>query len=442
MKASAGSRAVILLCWAAAVMPGHAQSVELQKLTASPPKRGDYFGARVSLSDHVALVGSPSANFDLPSVTSGEAHVFRYGTDGSWPRERILRPADPTRAVSFGMSVAVAGAVAVAAGYENQACTDKPLCIRAAAWVFRYDYVTRTWNEEQKLAPADAATVSLHDWQNQIGPYVSISGNVIILGIHFDSGRGPNTGSAYIYRFDGRQWAQEQKVTAQNPKAGAWFGLEVAVDGDVAVVGAFFDSPDLFLRPAVPFAGSAEVFRYDGRQWNREQVLSAYFDGQEGDLFGTSVSISGDVIVVGAVDAEDRGADAGAAYVFRYNKNFGAWFQEQKLTASDGSALAEFGRSVSVNGGVVIVGAFRDNTLGFRSGAVYVFRYAGKQWVQQEKLSASDERPGDRFGRSISLSGDVALICAYRKDDACPGEAVDACNSGAAYLFAIGKRQP
>jgi len=266
---------------------------------------------------------------------------------------------------------------------------------------------------------------------------------VIVLGLHWDDGRGANTGSAYIYRFDGQQWAQEQKVMAQNPKMSAWFGLEVAVHGDVAVVGAFQDSPDLFLRPAVQFAGSAEVFRYDGRQWNREQVLTAFFDGQFGDLFGTSLSISGDVIVVGAVDAEDRGHDSGAAYVYRYNKAFGAWFQEQKLTASDGSALAEFGRSVSISGGVLLVSGFRDNTLGFRSGAVYVFRYVGHQWVQQEKLTASDELPGDRFGRSISLSGDIALICAYRKDDACPGEAdPDSCNSGAAYLFAIGKRQP
>ena len=422
---------------------GHAQSVQLQKLTASPPVRGEYFAARVSLSGDVALLGSPEANFDLASVTSGEAHVFRYAADGSWVRDAILRPASRTRAVSLGLGVSVSGDVAVVAGYENQACTDKPLCVRGAAWVFRYDYVTRTWNEEQELAPPDAATISLADWQNQVGPYVSVSGNVIILGLHFDAGRGPNTGSAYMYRFDGRQWQQEQKLMAQNPSSGAWFGLEVAVQGDVAVVGAFLDSPSLFFRPAVANAGSAEVFRYDGRQWNREQVLLAYWDGQAGDLFGASLAISGDVIVVGAVDAHDKGPQSGAAYIFRYNKAWGVWFQEQKLTASDGGPQEEFGRSVAISGGVVMVGGYRDNTLGNRSGSVYVFRYVGKRWVQQEKLNASDEQTGDRFGRSISLSGDLALICAYKRDDGCPGEAdVDACNSGAAYLFAVRAPQP
>ena len=434
---------VALLVMVTGASAAYPQPVELQKLTAAPPVRGEYFGARVSLSGDIALLGSPEAHFDLASVTSGEAHVFRRGADGIWARDAILRPANPTQAVSFGMGVSVNGAVAVVAGYRNHACADKPLCIRGAAWVFRYDYVTRAWNEEQELSAPDAATISLADWQTQLGPYVSVSGSVIVLGLHFDAGRGPNTGSAYMYRFDGRQWQQEQKLMAQSPASGSWFGLEVAVQGDVAVVSAFLDSPGLFLRPMVKNAGSAEVFRYDGRQWNREQVLLAYWDGQAGDLFGASLAISGDVIMVGAVHAGDRGKDSGAAYVFRYNKAWGAWFQEQKLTASDGRPLAELGRSISISGGVAIVAAFRDTDKGFQSGAVYTFRYVGRHWVQQDKLNASDELPGDEFGRSLSLSGGVALVSGYQRDDACPGEPdVDACDSGAAYLFAIGNPQP
>src|SRR3954464_2286054 len=167
-----------VMCGAAGVA---AQSVQLQKLTASPPKRAEFFAARVSLSGNVAVASSPEANFDLASVTSGEAHVFRYGRDGVWVRDAILRPANVTRAVSFGMGVSVSGDVAVVAGYENNAGTDKPLCIRGAAWVFRYDYVAQTWNQEQELVPPDAATISLADWQDQFGPFVSASGNVIVL---------------------------------------------------------------------------------------------------------------------------------------------------------------------------------------------------------------------------------------------------------------------
>jgi hypothetical protein len=430
---------ITMLLWAAATTSSAAQSIELQKLTASPPQRGEYFAARVSYSGSVVIAGAPAANFDFSTLTGGVAHIFRY-QQGAFVPEQILTAADRQRAVSFGVSVAIDGDVAVVAGYENNACTDKPACIRGAAWVFRYDYVSRRWIEAQKLAPSNASTASLYDWQRLIGPYVSISGNVFILGIHFDGSQGPDTGSAFAFRFDGRRWNEEQKLLAPTPTADSWFGMEVAVSGDVAVIGAFLDSPALFMQPRVQHAGSAQVYRYDGRRWNFEQTLLAYHDGQPGDLFGASVAIDGDVIIVGATTAEAAAHDSGAAHMFRYNKTFGAWFQEQKLTASDGSEFAEFGRSVSISGGVALVGAFRDNELGVRSGSIYVFRYANQQWVQQEKLTAADQRAGDRFGRSVSLRGDIAVVCAYRKDDACPTDAE--CDSGAAYIIAIGKRQP
>jgi hypothetical protein len=437
MKPIYASGVVFVLLAVLGVTPGYGQATELQKLTAPTPRPAEYFGARVSVDGSVALVGSPSANFNVATVTGGEAHLFRY--DGSsWVPEQILRAADPTRAVSYGMSVAVSGPVAVVAGYENQACTDKPLCIRGAAFVYRYNYVTRLWVEEQKLVPANTSTVSLNDWQNQLGPYVAVSGNAIVLGLHFDEPAGPNSGSAITYHYDGQSWIQQQKLTAQTPAAGAYFGLEVAIDGDVAVVGAYLDTVDFWMRPRVQAAGSAHVFRYDGRQWNREQMLAAYYDGQVNDLFGVSVSVSGDVIAVGSHLADDKGTDAGSAYVFRYNKFINWWIQEQKITASDATPGAELGRSVSVHGGVALISAFRDNTAGFRSGVVYAFRNVGTQWIQTDKMRASDEATGDRFGRSISLSGDIALICAYRKDDACPAN-LD-CDSGAAYIFTIGKR--
>jgi FG-GAP repeat len=420
--------------------PGSAQVTQLQKLTASPPHQGDYFAARVSIGDGVALVGDPNAEFDLPQVTGGRAHIFRYDRT-NFAAEQILHAFPREKGVSFGMSVAVDGAVAVVAGYENNACTDKPLCIRAAAWVYRYNYVTRTWDEEDELLPADATTVSLNDWENQLGPFVSVSKNVIVMGVHFDASAGPNTGAAYAYRFDGRRWALEQKLLSLNPMADGWFGLEVSVSNDVAVVGAFAETVDLFQHPHTR-SGTAYVFRYDGVKWNREQILVPYMDGHDNDIFGASVSVSGDVIMVGANLTDDGGVDSGAVYVFHYNKGLGIWFQAQRLKPSDSIPAQEFGRAVSLSGGVAVIGAYRDNTLGFRAGKVYVYRMVDKAWVQEAALTASDELPGDRFGRSVSVSGDLALLCAYRKDDACPGVTdPEACNSGAAYIFSIGPRQ-
>jgi hypothetical protein len=420
--------------------PSVAQITELQKLNAVTPTQNDYFAARVSIGDGVALVGNPNAALDLAHITGGEANVFRFDRT-TFPREQILHAFPREKGISFGMSVAIDGAVAVVAGYENNACTDKPLCIRAAAWVFRYNYVTHHWDDEEELLPPDATTVSLDDWQNQLGPFVSVSKNSIIMGVHFDATAGPNTGAAYAYRFDGRHWVLEQKLLSLNPMADGWFGLEVSVSNDVAVVGAFAETVDLFEHPHTR-SGTAYVFRYDGVKWNREQILVPFMDGHDNDIFGASVSVSGDVIMVGANLTDDGGVDSGAVYVFHYNKGLGVWFQAQRLKPSDAIPAQEFGRAVSLSGGLAVIGAYRDNTLGFRSGKVYVYRMVNRVWVQEAALTASDELPGDRFGRSVSISGDLALLCAYRKDDACPGlPDPEACNSGAAYIFSIGPRQ-
>src|SRR5438552_10509230 len=136
MQPVVGRVPIIALVVVLGATHGFAQVTQLQKLTASPPKQGDYFAARVSISDGVAVVGAPSANFDLGAVTSGEAHVFRYDRT-SYAPEQVLHAFPRQKGVSFGMNVSVDGSVAVVSGYENNACVDKQFCIRAAARVYR-----------------------------------------------------------------------------------------------------------------------------------------------------------------------------------------------------------------------------------------------------------------------------------------------------------------
>lgn len=94
------------------------------------------------------------------------------------------------------------------------------------------------------------------------------------------------------------------------------------------------------------------MYRFDGRKWVEEQKLTA-FDGAEGDWFGHSVSISGNVAVVGAIRDNDAGHRSGSAYVYGFDS--GTWIEEQKLTAFDGAPGDNFGWSVSVSGNVAIV---------------------------------------------------------------------------------------
>jgi ribonuclease BN (tRNA processing enzyme) len=134
---------------------------------------------------------------------------------------------------------------------------------------------------------------------------------------------------------------EETKVTASDGASADQFGKSVAVSGDTAVVGAFFDDDN------GTDSGSAYVFRYDGSDWAEEAKVTAS-DGVADDDFGFSVAISGDTAVVGAPQDDDNGSSSGSAYVFRYDGS--DWAEETKLTASDGVADDRFGNSIAVSG--------------------------------------------------------------------------------------------
>jgi hypothetical protein len=150
--------------------------------------------------------------------------------------------------------------------------------------------------------------------------------------------------------------------------------------------------------------GAAYVFRHQTLGWFQSDRLLAP-DAEIGDRFGRSVSIDGSRLVVGASHDDD---EAGSAHVFRFNKDAGAWLHEAKLTASDAAAGDRFGLSVSIDGTDILVGAPLEGS----DGAVYVFTRTGGIWTEVAKLTPSCPPPSGcgLFGQSVSLDGDRAAI--------------------------------
>jgi len=214
-------------------------------------------------------------------------------------------------------------------------------------------------------------------------------------------------------------WLERQKLLASDGAANDYFGLSVSISGDLAIVGAYFDDDNGSM------SGSVYIFKWDGTAWSQQQKLLAA-DGAAGDYFGRPVSISGDYAIVGACGDDDKGGDSGSAYIFKWDGT--AWSQQQKLLASDGAVGDYFGRSVSISGDLAIVGAHCDDDKGDNSGSAYIFRRDGTGWVQQQKLLASDGAASNYFGWSVSISGDYAIVGAYGDDD--KGD-----DSGSAYIF-------
>ena len=288
-----------------------------------------------------------------------------------------------------------------------------------SAYVFQWD--GSQWVEEAKLTASDGEAF------DRFGISVALDGDVAVVGAWWDDVEGIiDAGSAYVYRRDGGEWVEEAKLTASDGAEGANFGFSVSVDGNKALVGAILDDPG-----GVVDAGSAYLYQWNGVQWVEHSKLTAS-DGEAGDEFGVSVSLStvtGISALVGArYDDVEGVADAGSAYAYYWDGS--QWVEQAKLTAIDAEENDQYGRSVAINGNTALIGARFDDIGGVMdTGSAHMYRWDGSQWGLQIKLSISDAEDCDWFGRSVALSGNSALISANKED---VGDKVDA---GTAYMF-------
>ena len=264
-----------------------------------------------------------------------------------------------------------------------------------------------------KLSASDGAAVDYFGWS------VSISDDHAIVGSYSDDNVGTDAGAAYIFHYDGSDWVEQAKLIASDAANQDYFGYSVCLSGDNAIVGAYQDDDN------GNSSGAAYIFHRNGSTWTEQSKLTAT-DGSNQDQFGRSVSISGDYALVAAYKDDTHGPDAGSVYPFHFDGQ--NWVEQGKLTASDGAAFDNFGRSVSLSGDYALIGASGDDESGTVPGSTYIFRFNGLNWVEEFKLTASDGAPGDRFGQAVSLDGDFALVGAVGDDD--NGDI-----AGSAYIF-------
>ncbi len=172
------------------------------------------------------------------------------------------------------------------------------------------------------------------------------------------------------------------------------------------------------------------MFVRGGDAWIQVQKLTAS-DGVAGDLFGDSVAISGNTVVVGAPKG-NLGSNQyqGAAYVFVGAGN--SWTQQAKLTASDGAAYDQFGGAVAIHEDNIVVGA-GDDDIGANTnqGSAYVFARRSATWLQTQKLTATDGATQDRFGRAVAIYKNTLAVGAPDDDPVFIQE------RGSAYVFGL-----
>ena len=332
--------------------------------------------------------------------------------DPTWTQQAELTAPDGTAGDGFGYSIAVSGNTAVIGAPDRTIGANE---FQGAVYVFVQSGTS--WVEQQELTAFDGASGDL------FGYSVSVSADTVVVGAPFKQlGLNIIQGSVYVFVRTGTTWGGQQEILAADSEPFDFFGTCVSVSADTVVIGAAGKFSD---------QGAAYVFvRTVGATvpWAQQQELTA-FDGSGGDEFGASVSVSGDTAVVGA---QGKNGDQGVAYVFVRTGGTltGSWTAQEEVLALDQAAYDNFGRSVSVSGSTLLVGA-PAKTVGSNlgQGAAYVFTQSGVTWTQQQELTASDGASNDEFGSSVALNGTTAVIGAPEK--AIGSESLQ----GAAYVF-------
>ena len=366
------------------------------KLVAGDGVAGDQFGFSVSVSGDRAVVGARLA--DDNSIESGAVYVFDF-SGGGWLQTAKLISADGAAGDGFGFSVSLSGDRILGGAPDD----DDHGSNSGSAYVF--DLSGGAWQQTAKLTAGPNAQ------DDEFGTSVSLSGNRAVVGAPWDGDNGVDSGSAYIFDYSAGVWTRTAKLTAADGTANDGFGISVSVSGDRVLVGNLTDS--------------VYVFELGNGVWTQTAKLTAA-DAATGDGFGTSVSLSGARALIGAPYDDTGSATTGSAYVFEHSG--GVWSQTAKLTASDGVASDGFGQSVSLSGTRALIGTPSVAINTASTGSAYVFDLSAGNWAETAKLVALDGAAGDRFGYSVSLSGDRTLVGAYGDDD-------NGADSGSAYVF-------
>ncbi len=279
--------------------------------------------------------------------------------------------------------------------------------------------------------PQQVAKLTAHDGAGYdfFGHSVAIDGNSALVGAYgVNEDTTADSGAAYMFSRYGGVWSEIGVVGRTTVEAGDAFGWSVSLDGGRGAVGAHLD--DIF--GGTVDRGAAFPFDLPGNLWVNPFTaqLRSGVGGAAGDNFGSSVALQGNTAVVGSWKDDILGeTEAGSAYVFRTTT--GSWIQQFKLTASDAGAYDRFGVSVAVWGDTAIVGSYRDgHTNRWNAGSAYVFTRSGTIWTQQAKLIASSPFDEELFGQSVALYGDTAFVGA--PGEYYPGGGV---GPGSVYVF-------
>lgn len=398
-------------------------------------------------SGSAALGGAGGVGGDAGSADAGAGGAL--GVDGD---VLYIKASNPDANDWFGGALALSGDwLAIGAKNESSLAvgidgdeTDDSEDNSGAVYLFLHEASGWAQRAYVKASSSDAS--------DGFGSVLSFSGHTLAVGAPYEDGaasgvngeegngkgKGGNQGAAYVFVEQDGKWQQQAYVKATNTDAVDLFGTDVALSGDVLVVGApWEDSAATQVdgdqkSNAASASGAVYVYERSGEQWQPISYLKAS-NGEADDELGQAVAVSGDIIAVGAPgessgDAakptDNSASRSGAVYVFQHAGV--SYEQVAYLKASNADAGDAFGSHLALASDTLVVGATREGTLGGdgeksnelrpNSGAAYVFERRSGDWVQTAYLKAPIPAEDAYFGNALALEGDTLVVGALGDD--------------------------
>jgi hypothetical protein len=370
-------------------------ATQQQELIASDAAAGDNFGSSAAIDGDTAVFGA------FLEGTGGSAYVFtRSGT--TWTQQAKLTGSTVVSGDEFGYSVAISGDTIVV-GARAESSTDD--AYNGDAYVFTRSGTT--WSQQAKFSD------TLSSGNSHFGYSVDIDGNTIVVGAPMDSpGTSDHRGRCHIYTRSGTSWSLQQSLASSTGDDYAYFGADVAIDGDTVVVGSSVEDSS-----GNNNCGAAYIFTRSGTSWSQQERFAP--TTATNAYFGNAVDISGDTAIIGAYGE----SNTGRGVVRIYTRSGTSWSLEQTLLSRTGTNEM-FGMPVDIEDDVCVIGQQTNY------GGAYVYSRTGTTWTYEKTIipTSASNTVGWIYHAQLGLSDDTIVSGVLGTDS-------EGSNTGAGYVW-------
>ncbi len=404
MKKSNITKSIIILCCSLGITTAKAQFVQSAKVVSDNRESRAEFGTSVAINDDFAIVGASRETF-----VEGAAYIYEKDPQGNWNFSQRLTAFDPNEGAEFGGGAKFSDDyLVVAAGRADVNG------LQRTGALYIYENQNNSWDFSTKLVASDPTG----DAKLGMNPTsLDVEGNTIVAGAPGDN---IWTGAAYVFTKNGGTWEETQKIVSPSPQASDVFGIGVSISGDYLAIGA----SEVDGRKGAVYMYLKDI----NGEWVYLETLVAS-DASNDSFFGSSVSLSGDQLVVGAYGTN---LEEGAAYVFEKDPQ-GVWIEVQKLTGNSSTEPAHFGWSTDIQPNYISVSA--PHIFGFEPGEIYFYKKDNNgTWVEDQVFAGNDTVGEDFYGWSVEMDENQLIVGAPWEDhDVNGGNEID--RAGSAYIF-------